>query len=209
MQAAGCRLPAEACKRRPDVRVELTRVFSRGVTVSHGIGHLDYEVLRQDVVRAVARLCPGWLSQRRDDLVQIAVMRVMRITGQRSAADEVNEPLSASYVYRVAYSVLVDEIRRLRRHPETGLDDDAVAPVAVARENPERTAASSEIGRGIRECLAQMKRERRLAVTLHLQGHTVPEAARILDWAVKQTENLVYRGLADLRKCLLAKGIRP
>jgi RNA polymerase sigma-70 factor (ECF subfamily) len=54
-----------------------------------------------------------------------------------------------------------------------------------------------------------MKRERRLAVTLHLQGHTVPEAARILDWAAKQTENLVYRGLADLRACLMAKGIRP
>ena len=54
-----------------------------------------------------------------------------------------------------------------------------------------------------------MKRERRLAVTLHLQGHTVPETARILDWAAKQTENLVYRGLADLRECLMAKGLRP
>ena len=52
-----------------------------------------------------------------------------------------------------------------------------------------------------------MKRERRLAVTLHLQGHSVPEAARLLDWAVKRTENLVYRGLADLRECLTAKGI--
>jgi len=176
--------------------------------VSHEDGHLDYERLRRDVVRAVARLCPGWLSQRRDDLVQIAVMRVMRITGQRSG-DEGNESLSTSYLYKVAYSVLVDEIRRVRRHPETDLDDDAVAPVAVARENPERTAASKEIGRGIQDCLAQMKRERRLAATLHLQGHTVPEAARILEWTVKQTENLVYRGLADLRRCLLAKGIRP
>jgi len=177
--------------------------------VSHGFGQLDYDTLRQDVVRAVARLCPGWMSQRRDDLVQIAVMRVMRINEQRSASNEVNEPLTTSYLYKVAYSVLVDEIRRLRRHPETDLEDDAVAPLAVAKENPERTAASREIGRGIQECLAQMKRERRLAATLHLQGHTVPEAARILDWAVKQTENLVYRGLADLRKCLLAKGIHP
>ena len=177
--------------------------------MSHEIGHLDYDTRRQDVARAVSRLCPGWLSQRRDDLVQIAVMRVMRVTERRSASDEVNEPLSTSYLYKVAYSVLVDEIRRRRRHPETALEDDAVAPLVVAHENPERTAASKEIGRGIRECLAQMKRERRLAATLHLQGHTVPEAARILDWAVKQTENLVYRGLADLRKCLLAKGIRP
>ena len=170
---------------------------------------LDYATLRQDVVRAVARLCPRWMVGRRDDLVQAALMRVMQITEKRSASGEGNQPLSTSYLYRVAYSVLVDEIRRLRRRRETDLEDEAVAPAAIARENPERTAASKEIGRGIQECLKGMKRERRLAVTLHLQGHTVPDMARILDWAAKQTENLVYRGMADLRECLMAKGIRP
>ena len=54
-----------------------------------------------------------------------------------------------------------------------------------------------------------MSKDRRLAVTLYLQGHTVPEAARILGWAAKRTENLVYRGLADLRQCLLGKGHTP
>jgi RNA polymerase sigma-70 factor, ECF subfamily len=177
--------------------------------VSVGDDVLDYSTLRQDLARAVARLCPRWMVNRRDDLVQAAVMRVMQITGKRSASGEGNQPLSSSYLYRVAYSVLVDEIRRLRRRNETDLEDEAVAPVAIARENPERTVASKEAGRGIQECLMRMKRERRLAVTLHLQGHSVPEAARILDWAAKQTENLVYRGLADLRECLMAKGIRP
>jgi RNA polymerase sigma-70 factor (ECF subfamily) len=37
----------------------------------------------------------------------------------------------------------------------------------------------------------------------------VPEASRILDWSAKRTENLVYRGLADLRECLTLKGMRP
>jgi RNA polymerase sigma-70 factor (ECF subfamily) len=178
-------------------------------SVSHVNDALDYVTLRQDVVRAVARLCPTWLAPRRDDLVQVAVMRVMQLTDRRTASGEGFAPLSSSYLYKVAYSVLVDEIRRLRRRPETDLEHATDSPLALATENPERTAASKEIGRGIQACLAGMKRERRLATTLHLQGHTVPEAARILDWAVKQTENLVYRGLADLRKCLLAKGIRP
>ena len=48
-----------------------------------------------------------------------------------------------------------------------------------------------------------------MAVTLYLQGHSVPEAARVLDWPAKRTENLVYRGLADLRECLMKKGIQP
>jgi RNA polymerase sigma-70 factor (ECF subfamily) len=181
----------------------------REESVSDGEEALDYATLRQDVVRAVARVCPRSMADRRDDLVQTAVMRVMQIMGKRSASGEGNQPLSTSYLYKVAYSVLVDEIRRLRRLGETDLGDEAVAPVAFARENPERTAASKEIGRGIEDCLVGMKRERRLAVTLHLLGHTVPEAARILDWAAKQTENLVYRGMADLRECLMAKGLRP
>jgi RNA polymerase sigma-70 factor, ECF subfamily len=169
---------------------------------------LDYATLRQEVVKAVARLCPRWMADRRDDLVQAAVMRVMHITSKRSAAGEGNAFLSPSYLYKVAYSVLVDEIRRFRRRSETELEDEAGQAV-IATGNPERSTESKEIGRGIRACLARLKRERRLAVTLHLQGHTVAEAARILDWAAKQTENLVYRGMADLRGCLLAKGIRP
>jgi RNA polymerase sigma-70 factor (ECF subfamily) len=46
-------------------------------------------------------------------------------------------------------------------------------------------------------------------VILYIQEHTVPEAARILGWTLKRTENLVYRGLADLRACLAAKGQTP
>ena len=80
--------------------------------------------------------------------------------------------------------------------------------MAVTRQDPERIAASREVGRGIQDCLSQMSRERRLAVTLYLQGHSVPEASRVLDWSAKRTENLVYRGLADLRECLTSKGMR-
>jgi RNA polymerase sigma-70 factor (ECF subfamily) len=177
--------------------------------VSDGNEAFDYVTLRRDVARAVARLCPNWLADRRDDLVQAAVMRVMRIADGPSPLGEGNRAVSTSYLYKVAYSVLVDELRRLRRRRETDLDEEGVALTASEREDPERTTASREIGRGIRECLKAMKDERRLAVTLHLQGHTVPEAARILDWAPKRTENLVYRGLADLRECLTAKGMRP
>jgi RNA polymerase sigma-70 factor (ECF subfamily) len=46
-------------------------------------------------------------------------------------------------------------------------------------------------------------------VTLHLQGYSVAEAAALLAFGLKQTENLVYRGLADLRRCLAAKGLAP
>ena len=137
------------------------------------------------------------------------MMRVMQIVERQPPDREGNRAFASSYLYKVTHSVLVDEIRRVRRRRETDLEEEGVAPVAVTRQDPERIAASQEIGRGIQDCLSRMSRERRLAVTLYLQGHSVPEASSVLDWPAKRTENLVYRGLADLRQCLVAKGMRP
>jgi RNA polymerase sigma-70 factor (ECF subfamily) len=138
-------------------------------------------------------------------------MRVMHVVEAQTSDVDRPRSLATSYLYRVAHSALVDEIRRIRRRREEELPDDKVETYVDGSDapNPERLAASQEVGRGIQNCLSRMNRDRRLAVTLYLQGHTVPEAARILDWSAKRTENLVYRGLADLRECLMAKGMRP
>jgi RNA polymerase sigma-70 factor (ECF subfamily) len=170
---------------------------------------IDYSKLRQDFVRAVARLCPSWLSSQREDLVQAAVMRVMHIVSKHPDGAGGEPAFASTYLYRVAHSALVDEMRRMTRRQETALDDAAVERTAVTVQDPERIAASRQIGRGIQDCLVSMPRDRRMAVTLYLMGHSVPDAARVLDWPAKRTENLIYRGLADLRACLLHKGIQP
>ena len=176
--------------------------------VSLGDYRIDYAQLRDDLARAVARLCPSWLSSQRDDLVQSAMMRVMQIVDKQVSDGERNRPFASSYLYKAAHSALVDEIRRIRRRRETELEEETVGSVAITRQDPEKLTAAREIGRGIQDCLSRMSLERRLAVTLYLQGHSVPEASRVLDWTVKRTENLVYRGLANLRACLVSKGIR-
>jgi RNA polymerase sigma-70 factor (ECF subfamily) len=164
----------------------------------------DYARLAADLRRAVSRVCPAWLAARRDDIIQVALLRVMDAR-RRSDAE-----LKPGYLRRVAWSALVDEIRAWRRRREVALEDEG-APVErpSAGPTPEQQVATLEISRGISDCLADLLEDRRLAVTLHLQGHTVPEASRLLAWSAKRTENLVYRGLADLRDCLSAKGLRP
>lgn len=137
------------------------------------------------------------------------MMRVVQIVDRQPTPPEGDAPFTSSYLHKVAYSVLVDEIRRVTRRQETGLDDEAVERTAVVDPDPEKVTASREIGLGIQECLSRLNKDRRLAVTLYLQGHSVPDAARVLEWPAKRTENLVYRGLADLRECLSTKGLRP
>jgi RNA polymerase sigma-70 factor (ECF subfamily) len=166
----------------------------------------EYARVRQQLELAVARICPAWLARNRDDIIQVALARLL----DRAARGEGNDPLPSSYIWKTAYSVTVDYIRRDRRAGEVTLDEvDSSASFIDRTAGPEQRAGGRQIGVAIRACLQAIARPRRLAVVLHLQGHNVPEASRLLGWDAKRVENLVYRGLADLRACLDSKGLRP
>ncbi len=167
----------------------------------------DYEELRSELIRAVRSLCPRWLSSRAEDLVQVALVKILELR-RRSEQDR---DLSSFYLKRVAYSAMVDEIRRLERRRESSLetDDGEPIPLPSSSPGPARRQESRELGEGIRGCLEALLRPRQLAVTLYLQDVSVVDAARILGWELKHTRNLVYRGLGDLRRCLQEKGFHP
>lgn len=163
----------------------------------------DIESVRAILTRAVARTCPPWLAAEREDIVQAAVVRILEL---QSASD--GAVRTASYLWKTAYSITIDEIRRRRRHREVPLDDapDAERPAAAT---PETDRSARELARHLRSCLHGLIEARRLAVTLHLQGHGLKDGAGLLGWDAKRFENLVYRGLADLRLCLRSKGAAP
>lgn len=152
-------------------------------------------------MRAVARVAPAWLSADREDIVQMAMLRVVRLMEREGA------PPGPAWLRRAAYSATVDEIRRRRsarlEHPEDV--PDAPDP----RAGPDGLAAGGQLGDAVQGCLGGLAESRRRAVTCHLQGHSVPETAKLLELSPKQAENLVYRGLADLRGCLEGKGFKP
>jgi len=164
------------------------------------------EQLHARLTEAVRRICPAWLRPHADDLVGSAISRILAAQQSR----EGNWKVTAFYIQRAAYSALIDEIRRRRRSREDQAPEGFERVMTPDdRGNPERAAASREIGRGLRECLAALSLERRLACVVRLQGHSVPESARVLGWGEKRTDNLVYRGMVELRRCLEAKGLRP
>lgn len=166
----------------------------------------EVELLRRRLQRAAARICRGPLVIHVEDIVQIALMRVV----EGIARGEVKPDVPSSYLSRAAYSVLVDEVRRQRRRMEVPMTETTKPELPRHAEgNPERAGADLEIRRALRDCLAGLIRPRRLAVTMHLQGHSMKESARLLDWPPKRIDNLVYRGLVDLRLCLSKKGITP
>lgn len=160
------------------------------------------QALRDRLHAQVRRVCPPWMTGEIDDLVQMAVMRLIR-------GDPPENP-PTSYLARVAYSVVVDEIRTKKRRNEVGmtpsLDERMVNSVEIG---PEQLARSAQVGGIVLECVEALPVDRRRAVTLYLQGHPVPEIGEILMWPRKKASNAVYRGLADLRGLLAARGVEP
>jgi RNA polymerase sigma-70 factor, ECF subfamily len=162
----------------------------------------DVEQLRLDIARAVRSVCPRWLADQADDLAQIAMCRLL----DRVRTTEGTIEITSGYLYRTAYSVVIDEIRRRRRLRELPLEPDVSAQSHEG--NPERQTFSREVREAVTGCLARLATSRRRAVTLHLMGHSLDEISALLECRYKQTENLVYRGLGDLRACLRKHGVQ-
>ena len=80
----------------------------------------DCSQLKQDMERAVSKVCPQWLRSRRDDIVQAALIRVWEVQKRNSGRTS----LARGYLSRVAHSVLVDEIRKTQRQMESPLEND-------------------------------------------------------------------------------------
>ena len=161
-------------------------------------------VLRDRLVVAVRSVCPCWLRDQQQDIVQVAMIAVLK---QR----EGKRRFPASYLRKAAFTATVDEIRRRRSRGEVPLEaeDDDEATLVAAGAGPERRLMSGEISIGIRACLDRLAPPRRAAVTLHLLAYKVPRIAEMMGWKRKQAENLVYRGMQDLRECLRRKGLQP
>jgi len=147
----------------------------------------DIDRIRQVLIRAVERHCPPGLAALREDLVQTALLRLLERRGGEGTTAR-----GASYLWRVAYTVVIDEIRRARRQQRQ----------AQQLGGGEGGTPGPEARSEILDCVDGLQDRRRAAVTLHLQGFRTGEVATALGWTEKQAENLVYRGLADLRTCL-------
>jgi len=166
----------------------------------------DYEEIRTTLVRAVASQCPGWMADRRDDLVQMAMMKLLR----QNENSEQNLTPKASYLWKVAHSVTVDEIRRVQRKRETPMDPAEDGPNdRLEDERAGQDRAMWELGQAIRECLGTLESRRRRVVALHLLGHSLTNAAEHSGMRYNQVRNLLYRGLKGLRFCLVSKGVTP
>jgi len=93
------------------------------------------EELRLRVVGAVNRACPAWGKSDRDDLVQCILTALVARFGK----GEGKYRFPSTYLSKMAYGVMVDELRRRGRRGEVPLEVAISNDPVTANPGPDRT----------------------------------------------------------------------
>jgi RNA polymerase sigma factor (sigma-70 family) len=141
-----------------------------------------------------------------EDVLQEVRIRLWRSRSQPEG--ERTEPLSASYVHRVAVSAAVDLLRRRRaRGADRTVALDDIDEPAAEHSDPARSVEESELSAHLDRAIETITPSRRPVVRMYLAGYSGEEVAQLMGWTEAKARNLLYRGLADLRERLEGMGI--
>lgn len=203
--------PVSIATKPTDGAVEINPKEGKGASQQKKIIDLNDPRTYQRLKQMVRRACPAWLERESEDLGQRAMMRLLEL--DHRAGPEKRE-ICASYLYRTANSIVVDEIRKRKREILAEDIEDYRGDAAKIGKNQELHSKESPLGllrsvklrEAIQHCLSRLNEERRRATSLRLQGFSNLEISNILDWKPKKAENMALRGRDDLRKCLSRKG---
>lgn len=157
--------------------------------------------LRATLEAATARCLPVSMASHRDDVVQLAMLK---------AADALRagRPVTKRWLARVAYTTMIDELRRNRIGREDPSSDGELE-VASPQASPEEQIRDAELGGALASCLEQLAPRSRRSITLFLAGHQAREVARVVAVTTKAVQHLISRARLALRQCLSKKGFAP
>ena len=105
----------------------------------------------------------------------------------------------ATWLHRIVVNLCLDRIRQRKYHD----GDDALALVADTRESSESLASNAEEADLVRDAVALLPEQQRLAVSLcYFEEYTNPEAAKMMGLHIKALEGLLVRARKTLREKL-------
>ncbi|HKG13083.1 MAG TPA: sigma-70 family RNA polymerase sigma factor [Pyrinomonadaceae bacterium] len=112
-----------------------------------------------------------------------------------------------AWLSRIAFNVCYDELRRLKRRPESSLselDEDEAAWLRARSARDSRGVESEAVSRELAaKLLARLSPEDRLVlVMLDVEGLSTAEIAEMTGWSVSKVKVRAHRARAHLRRVL-------
>lgn len=153
-----------------------------------------------------ARLLPRVLAQaaralggdraEAEDVAQDAMMRLWRVAPDWRQG----EAKVTTWLYRVTANLCIDRLRKRGR----SVDIDAVADPPDPAPRVDEAIATEDRAQALEAALDALPERQRQAVVLrHIEGHSNPEIAAIMDIGVEAVESLTARGKRKLTELLM------
>jgi RNA polymerase sigma-70 factor (ECF subfamily) len=160
-----------------------------------------FTVLAERYYRPLSDLAYRHLGRLADaeDVAQDALLRIW----QKAGLWERRDVQPRSWIYRIAYNLVIDEVRKHR--PTETLDGLDELPASTSTE---RELEQVNIRRHIDAGLRSLPERQRTAIALcALHGLANYEAAAIMELSVDALESLLARGRRGLRQYLQETGV--
>jgi RNA polymerase sigma-70 factor (ECF subfamily) len=136
-----------------------------------------------------------------EDIIQEVKIKIWKKFGH-----EKNISLYSLYIQRTINSILVDQIRKMRRQERLILHEKEKL-ISEERENLGSPPPGGAFREMVGDAADSLMESRRKVVKLFLMDLTIDEISTTLKWSGDKTRNLLYRGLADLRETLRERGV--
>lgn len=132
-----------------------------------------------------------------DDIAQEVRIKIWKLI-----KNEKNVVNYASYIKKIVDSVVIDQLRLLRKDEQLyRMEKQKQVAEQLNGYRPEvlRNALLKEaLGKAVESLIES----RRNVVKLYLFDLSIEEISRFYGWSLHKTRNLLYRGLADLKRSL-------
>ena len=131
------------------------------------------------------------------------IMQDVRIKIWKLVDDERVIFSHASYLKKIISSSVIDQLRKFRRE-DSLFRHERQKHIAELRPSYNQDAASTRLfENALGRAVEQLIGSRRQVVKLYLLNFSVQDISSYMNWTLDKTRNLLYRGLADLRKSLI------
>jgi RNA polymerase sigma factor (sigma-70 family) len=148
-----------------------------------------------------------------------------RLTGNRADAEDVVQEVCVraythlatlrtleqpkSWLLKIAYRVFVDGARRRVRSPVRATTEDFDATRHADGPSPEESAEGELAERRLLTALAELDREQRALLALHVEGYSLAELQTMTDLSTDVLKARLYRARVRLGKLLAADSKTP
>lgn len=150
----------------------------------------------------IGKFNPGRYGLDPDDICQEIKIKLWRVL--RDEKDIANFP---SYLRKVVNSSVIDMLRKFKRDERIFLHEKQKRIAEIKGDYLAEAASQGQLGDKLAAALGCLIESRRRAVKLFLLDMTIEEIAAFYGWSQDKTRNLLYRGLADLKRLLRDEGI--